>query len=81
MDLLILLVIIGIAIAFVVNRSQRREKQREGEALQKVKVAAEEDVVRFGEDLTLLGDETAGRQLDEATRQDYRRALDAYDAA
>ena len=81
MDLLILLVIIGIAIAFVVSRSQRREKQREAEALQKVKVAAEEDVVRFGEDVTLLGDETTGRQLDEPTRQDYRRALDSYDAA
>jgi hypothetical protein len=81
MDLLILLVIIGLAIAFVTTRSQRREKQRDAEALQKVKAAAEEDVVRFGEDVTLLGNETAGHQLDEATRQDYRRALDSYDAA
>src|SRR3954468_24088597 len=81
MELLILIVVIGIVIAVVVNRSQRREKQRELEALTAVRAAAEEDVVRFGEDVTLLGDETAGRQLDEATRQDYRRALDAYDGA
>src|SRR5512141_3030288 len=81
MGLLILLVVIGVVIAAVVVRSQRREKARELEALASVRSAAEEDVVRFGEDVTLLGDDTAGRALDEATRQDYRRALDAYDAA
>jgi uncharacterized membrane protein YgcG len=81
MDLLILLVVVAIVIAFFVVRSQRREKAREAEALRSVRSAAEEDVVRFGEDVTRLGDETAGRELDEATRQDYRRALDAYDSA
>ncbi len=81
MDILILLVAIGIGLAFMVSRSRTRERQRQTEALNAVRSAAEEDVVRFGEDLTLLGDDTAGRQLDEATRQDYRRALDAYDSA
>ena len=81
MDLLIVLVVLGIVIAVVVSRSQRREKQRELDALQSVKGAAEEDVTRFGEDVALLGNDTAGRQLDEPTRQDYRRALDSYDAA
>jgi hypothetical protein len=81
MDLLILLVVIGLVIAFVTTRSQRREKQRELEALTSVKKAAEEDVIRFGEDVTLLGNDTSGRELDEPTRQDYRRALDSYDAA
>lgn len=81
MDLLIVLVVVGVVIAVVVSRSQRREKRRELEALESVRSAAEEDVTRFGEDVTLLGNETAGRQLDDATRQDYRRALDAYDAA
>ena len=81
MELVIVLVVVGLVIAVVVTRSQRREKQRDLEALQSVRSAAEEDVTRFGEDVTLLGDETAGRQLDDATRQDYRRALDAYDAA
>src|SRR5512145_2480744 len=78
---LVMLVLIGIGIAFLVIRSQNRKKQRELETLQSVKSVAEEDVTRLGEDVALLDTETAGRQLDEATRQDYRRALDAYDAA
>jgi type II secretory pathway pseudopilin PulG len=81
MDLLIVLVVLGVVLAVIVTRSQRRERERTQQALTSVRSAAEEDVVRFGEDVTLLGDETAGRQLDEATRQDYRRALDAYDSA
>jgi type II secretory pathway pseudopilin PulG len=81
MELLVVLVLVGVVIAVVVTRAQRRERQRAVEALDAVRGAAEEDVTRFGEDVTLLGNETAGRQLDEATRQDYRRALDAYDSA
>ena len=81
MDVLIVLVLLGVGIAFLVSRSQRRESNRELESLQSVKTVAEEDVTRLGEDVALLDTETAGRQLDEATRQDYRRALDAYDAA
>ncbi len=81
MDLLIMLVVLGAVLAFVVSRSRRREQERQEAALGYVRAAAEEDVVRFGEDVTLLGTDTAGRTLDEATRQDYRRALDSYDAA
>jgi len=81
MDVLIVLVVLGIGIAFLVSRSQRRENRRELESVQAVKTVAEEDVTRLGEDVALLDTETAGRQLDDGTRQDYRRALDAYDAA
>jgi type II secretory pathway pseudopilin PulG len=81
MDLLIVLVVLGVVVAGAVTRSQRRERERTQQALTSVRSAAEEDVVRFGEDVTRLGNETAGRQLDEATRQDFRRALDAYDSA
>jgi type II secretory pathway pseudopilin PulG len=81
MDLLIVLVVLGVVVAVAVTRTQRRERERTQQALTSVRSAAEEDVVRFGEDVTRLGNETAGRQLDEATRQDYRRALDAYDSA
>jgi hypothetical protein len=70
-----------VVLVVVIARSQRRERAREQQALALLRSAAEEDVVRFGEDVTLLGDETAGRPLDEGTRQDYRRALDAYDSA
>ncbi|WP_300079879.1 hypothetical protein [Propioniciclava sp.] len=43
--------------------------------------AAEEDVTRFGEELQRLDTDVAGHPLDEAMRQDYERALDAYEHA
>ena len=81
METLVVLLVVGAVIAFVVSRSQNRKKQAELEAVQEVRSVAEEDVTRLGEDVALLDTETAGREMDEATRQDYRRALDAYDAA
>jgi hypothetical protein len=78
---LILLAVIGVGALLLVLRSQSRKKQRELESLQEVRSVAEEDVTRLGEDVALLDAETSGRQLDEAARQDYRRALDAYDSA
>jgi hypothetical protein len=38
-------------------------------------------VTRLGEDVARLDTDTSGHDLDEAARQDYRRALDAYDSA
>jgi type II secretory pathway pseudopilin PulG len=81
METLVVLLVVGAVIAFVVSRAQNRKQQAELESVQAVRSVAEEDVTRLGEDVALLDTETAGRQLDEATRQDYRRALDAYDAA
>ena len=42
---------------------------------------AEEDVIRFGEELQRLDYEVESGALDEAARQDWQRALDAYDSA
>jgi hypothetical protein len=81
MDTLFVLLLIGVGVVALVMRSNNRKKQQELKSLQAVKAVAEEDVTRLGEDLALLDGETAGRRLDEGTRQDYRRALDAYDAA
>ena len=81
MDTFVVLLVVGAVIAFVVIRSQNRKRQAEVESVQEVRSVAEEDVTRLGEDVALLDAETAGREMDEATRQDYRRALDAYDAA
>lgn len=39
------------------------------------------DITTFGEELQRLDAEVGGRSLDEATRQDYQRALDAYEDA
>jgi type II secretory pathway pseudopilin PulG len=83
MDPLVVLIILAVGIAFVVSRSRRRqvETQADAEALNNVKAVAEEDVTRLGEDVSRLDVDTTGHDLDEAERQDYRRALDAYDAA
>ena len=46
-----------------------------------IKNAADEDVTLLGEELSRLGVDVAGRELDAATRRDYQAALDAYDSA
>ncbi len=88
-------VLIGLVVLGVVafTRSRRREqytgqggpgrpRQRiTAEELAGVKRAADEDVTEFGEELQRLDVELAGRELDEGTRADYQRALDAYEDA
>jgi hypothetical protein len=79
--LLALLLVIGAVVAVSASRASARRKAEEAAALEGVRRAAEEDVLRLGEDITSLDVDLAGRELDEGTRQDYRRALDAYDSA
>lgn len=79
--LLLVAVAIGIALFFQSRRQNRRRELEQADALAKVRRVAAEDVVRLGEDLQELDVDVAGRPLDEGARQDYRRALDAYDAA
>lgn len=69
----------------MLGRRRRRDK-RQGElaeldAFRHVRRAADEDVTRFGEELTALHLETLGTDLDEAMRRDYQQALDAYEDA
>ena len=45
------------------------------------KGASEEDVTTYGEELQRLDLHVIGQDLDEATQQDYRQALNAYDDA
>jgi hypothetical protein len=79
--LLIAVVIVGI-VAFVANRRAKTQRRELEEAeLAKVKSFAAEDVTKFGEELQRLDTDVAGHDLDEATRQDYERALDEYDTA
>ena len=44
-----------------------------------MKTTVEEDVVAFGEEVADLDVITGGVELDEGGRQDYSRAIDAYD--
>jgi hypothetical protein len=78
---LVVLALIVVGIVLVVARSSARKRQQQAAALESVRKLSEEDVTRLGEDLQELDVAVAGRQLDEGARQDYRRALDAYDGA
>ena len=85
MDGLTLVLLLGLVLlavsAIASRRSRALERARETAALESVRDTADEDVTRFGEELQRLDIDVTGRELDEATRQDYQRALDSYDAA
>jgi hypothetical protein len=73
-----------VVVVVVFVSSSRARKQREAEAaetLAEVRRVAEEDVTRLGEEVAALDVEVAGQVMDEGLRQDYHRALDAYEHA
>jgi len=81
----VLLVVIG-AVVLVAQTVSRRNRERALEErrtadLDAVRKVTDEDVTRFGEELQRLDTELLTTELDEATRQDYQRALDSYEAA
>ena len=83
----ILLILVIVAIVAIVRSSRERRNvetarrhEIEGQ-LANVKASTEEDITKFGEELTDLDIEVAGHSLDQATRQDYQRALDSYEHA
>ena len=81
-ELLIVLTIIVVFIAYrAMSKQQAIRSAKQAAELSVVRNAVEEDVVAFGEDLSRLGNELPSGRLDEGGRADYRRALDAYEAA
>ncbi len=68
----------------MLGRRRRDRKQRELaelDAFRHVRRAADEDVTRFGEELSALHFDTLGARLDESMQRDYQRALDDYEVA
>lgn len=68
----------------MLGRRRRERHQRELaelDAFRHVRRAADEDVTRFGEELSELHFDTLSTDLDDAMRADYQRALDAYEDA
>jgi hypothetical protein len=61
--------------------SVRRRRQRKRQELEEVKQVANEDVTRLGEDIAALDLDVGAADVDEATRADYRHALESYDLA
>lgn len=87
MEYLLLLAVVAVVVVFAVRLgrgTKEVERQRVAEVASRLDAsrrAADEDVTRFGEELQRLDADVAGHPLDEAMRQDYERALDAYEHA
>ncbi len=81
--LLIVLAFAGYAVFKAVSRRSEAKalESREANELADLKRTAEEDVTRLGEEVAELDTDTTGVKLDQGGRQDYKRALDAYDSA
>ncbi|MFZ2261492.1 MAG: hypothetical protein WAV52_12275, partial [Luteococcus japonicus] len=83
-----LIVLMVLVTVWGLFQSSRRNKAVEAQqaaeleaALTTSRRAADEDVTKFGEELQRLDSQVAGHPLDAAMRQDYERALDAYENA
>lgn len=85
MELVAFIVVVAVVLVAASMISSRRQaaarKQLAHDELQAVRRVADEDVTRFGEELQDLHIETLTTALDPAMRQDYQRALDAYENA
>ena len=62
-------------------RDRQELRRTQAEELEGVRRLADEDVTCLGEQLQRLDAEVAGHELDEATRLEYQKALDAYEQA
>ena len=85
MELLVIVILVGLAFlvarAVTQNKENKALEQRRTSDLEAVRKVADEDVTRFGEALQRLDSDLLVETLDEPTRQDYQRALDAYESA
>ncbi|WP_285730057.1 chemotaxis protein CheA [Nocardiopsis sp. ATB16-24] len=79
------LVLLGLLLALVaagawfVHNSRKKREAEKAKQLEEIRQMATEDVVRLGEDVARLEIDLA--KVDDATREDYSRAMDAYDQA
>ncbi|MQY39420.1 hypothetical protein SRB17_74470 [Streptomyces sp. RB17] len=65
----------------LVRRSRRRREEEQRAALDRLRVVVDEDITAFGEELDRLDFQPADPGADDAMRDDYTHALDAYDTA
>lgn len=88
MELLLILLLVGLGVWFFTSMTSRKALQTGprrppvSEAdMAAARSAAEEDVVRFGEELQRLDSDVLMADTDEAMVQDWQRALDSYEHA
>ncbi|MEV0275280.1 hypothetical protein AB0I22_02690 [Streptomyces sp. NPDC050610] len=63
------------------RRSKKKREERERAELETLRVVVDEDITAFGEELDRLDFTPGGPGADDAMREDYTHALDAYDTA
>ncbi|OIJ94698.1 hypothetical protein BIV25_21715 [Streptomyces sp. MUSC 14] len=63
------------------RRSRKKQEERERAELEALRVVVDEDITAFGEELDRLGFQPSEPGATDAMRDDYTRALDAYDRA
>jgi hypothetical protein len=79
---LLFLVLLGGAGAFLmVRKSNQTKRRREQAELAQVRTAVDEDITSYGEELDRLDFSPAAPGVDDHMRADYSRALDAYEEA
>ncbi len=80
---ILLALVVGVLVTMALSRSRQTQAKElaAATALRSVTKVADEDVTRFGEELSALHVETLTAELDSAAQQDYQRALDAYENA
>ena len=71
----------GVAVAVRHLWDRRAARRVDVADLSQIRKVADEDITLLGEELSRLGTDVAGRELDAETRRDYQAALDAYDSA
>ncbi len=71
----------GVSYLVARRRASQRKQQKSDFELRAVSKVADEDVTQFGEELQDLHIDTLTTKLDPSMRQDYQRALDAYENA
>lgn len=77
----VLLVLGGGGALLVSRRAKRRREERDRARLDELRPVVDEDITAFGEELSRIGFDPNGPTADDAMREDYTRALDAYDTA
>ncbi|GAA3067467.1 hypothetical protein [Streptomyces glomeratus] len=65
----------------LVRRGRRRREEEQRAALEKLRVVVDEDITAFGEELDRLDFRPGEPGANDAMREDYERALDAYEQA
>ncbi|MBQ1091819.1 hypothetical protein [Streptomyces sp. B93] len=65
----------------LVRRNRRRHEEEQRAALEKLRVVVDEDITAFGEELERLDFHPGEPGATDAMREDYERALDAYEKA